>query len=252
MADETMQPQYLYAQVAARLAEEIVSGVHPPGSLMPSESAIMERYGISRVTARAAIAELRTMGLIESKRGKGSIVREETATATLDQTITRRGKNFATYGQYTTAEDPHVTRTHLSGTEADLLKLPDDAAFAIDRLLTDSATGRAHHRTLIPFATADQYPELAENPTLDPAAIYGLLTAAGQTLTWQEYTTARPALPDDRTSLAGDGSWLLVNHRITHGTDDQPLILETLTASADRTRLTRHVTAQRTPVGKAN
>lgn len=246
MADEKITAQHLYTQVAARLAEAITSGVHPPGSLMPSESVIMERYGVSRVTARAAIAELRSMGLVVSRQGKGSVVRGETSASTLDLTITRRGKHYSVNEQLAAAEDPQVTRTHLSGTEGDLLQLPDEAAFAVDRLLTDPTTAqRAHHRTLIPFTTAEQHPELAENPALDISEIYGVLAAGSQSLTWQEYTTARPALPDDRASLAGDGSWLLVSHRVTHGTDDHPLILETLTASADRTRLVRRVTAQR-------
>lgn len=246
MAEEKIQPRYLYTQVSEKLAAAIVSGVHPPGSLLPSETVIMDRYEVSRVTARAAIAELRSMGLVESRQGKGSVVRDKTAAATLDQTITRRGKRYSVYDQLTATEDPHITRTDLSGTEAELLELPDDAAFAVERLLTDTASGqRAHHRTLIPLATAEQYPALAENPALDSATIYGVLAANGQTLSWQEYTTARPALPDDRASLAADGSWLLICHRVTHGADDQPLILETLTASADRTRLAHRVTAQR-------
>ncbi|MBD0739623.1 GntR family transcriptional regulator [Streptomyces sp. CBMA29] len=248
MPDETAKAVHLYEAVATRLAEQISQGQYPPGSMLPSETDLMNAFTISRPTARAAVAELRSMGLVESQRGKGSLVRQPTPRADIDQTITRRGEQFFAYeAQFTHAEDPHTTHTHITAAEAELIGHEDEAAFAVHHLLVDPTTGlRAQHRTLIPFELAAQQPRLQENPATEPNEIYALLTAAGHTLTWHEYITARRSTPDDRSTLRiTDTAWLLETHRATHSDTGGAQFLETLTASAERTQLTYHVTANR-------
>ncbi|CDR07207.1 transcriptional regulator, GntR family [Streptomyces iranensis] len=94
------------------------------------------------------------------------------------------------------------------------------------------------HRTLIPFATADEAEQLAEAPDTEPEQIYAILTAAGHKLTWHETVSARMPLPDERSTLdIPDATPILHTARVTHGTDDRPLILEELRASADRAQL---------------
>lgn len=250
MPDETAKAVHLYQAVATRLAEQISQGEYPPGTMMPSETDLIRRFDISRVTARSAIAELRSMGLVESQRGKGSFVRQPLSQATVDQTITRRGKHFSSYGtQFTESGPVRVTRTHVTTAEAELIGHEDEAAFSVHRLLHDPATGtRAQYRALVPFGLAAQHPQLHEDPDAGPDDIYGLLTAAGHTLTWTEYVTARPATPDDRAALQlTDTPSLLVTHRVTHSADEGPLLLETLTTSAEHTRLAYHLTAGRAP-----
>ncbi|WP_406305787.1 GntR family transcriptional regulator [Streptomyces sp. NBC_00885] len=66
-------PKYL--KIADDLAEEIRTGALGPGELVPSETALMERYGVSSGTVRRAMAELRTRGTIETRHGAGSFVR---------------------------------------------------------------------------------------------------------------------------------------------------------------------------------
>jgi DNA-binding GntR family transcriptional regulator len=53
----------------------IESGKLGPGDALPSESALAERYGVARGTARQALAELEGSGLVESVQGKGRFVR---------------------------------------------------------------------------------------------------------------------------------------------------------------------------------
>ncbi|MEU4212753.1 GntR family transcriptional regulator [Streptomyces sp. NPDC026206] len=67
------KPRYL--QIAGDLAEQIRVGVLGPGVQMPSESEVMERYGVSQGTVRKAIAELRTAGLVDTHHGRGSYVK---------------------------------------------------------------------------------------------------------------------------------------------------------------------------------
>ncbi|MBY5161462.1 GntR family transcriptional regulator [Salsipaludibacter albus] len=64
-----------YRQIADQLRSDIDDGDLQPGSKVPSERSLMERYGAARGTVRQALAELRTEGLIEVHHGKGAFVR---------------------------------------------------------------------------------------------------------------------------------------------------------------------------------
>src|SRR5262249_25863719 len=65
-----------YRRIAAELRAEITAGTLRPGDALPSEAALMDRYGVARGTARQALAELEGAGLIESVHGKGRYVRQ--------------------------------------------------------------------------------------------------------------------------------------------------------------------------------
>lgn len=66
-----------YVQFADFLRKQIESGELAPGSLLPSESALIQRYGISRPMARKAVAILRNEGLVTTEQGIGTKVREQ-------------------------------------------------------------------------------------------------------------------------------------------------------------------------------
>lgn len=62
----------LYARVEAELAECIANGHMKPGDQLPTESDLMQRFGVSRPTIRQAIQNLAARGLVEIRRGKGT------------------------------------------------------------------------------------------------------------------------------------------------------------------------------------
>ena len=66
----------LYEQVADALRTEIREGRYLPGSKLPSERELSERFEVSKVTARQAIVQLRAEGLITSRAGAGVFVAE--------------------------------------------------------------------------------------------------------------------------------------------------------------------------------
>ncbi|MFF3453258.1 GntR family transcriptional regulator [Streptomyces sp. NPDC002730] len=66
-------PKYL--KIADDIAETIGAGALAPGEPVPSETALMDRYGVAVGTVRHAMAELRTRGLIETRHGAGSFVK---------------------------------------------------------------------------------------------------------------------------------------------------------------------------------
>jgi GntR family transcriptional regulator len=66
----------LYRQVVDSLRTEIRSGKHPVGDLLPTESELRERFGVSRHTVREALRQLRDEGLVASRQGSGTTVLE--------------------------------------------------------------------------------------------------------------------------------------------------------------------------------
>ncbi|MEY4864450.1 MAG: GntR family [Pseudomonadota bacterium] len=64
----------LFEQVRDTLRREILRGTWPAESRLPSESELIERFGVSRITVRQAIGELQAHGLVQTINGKGSFV----------------------------------------------------------------------------------------------------------------------------------------------------------------------------------
>lgn len=65
-----------YEAIADDLRDLIVSGDLPPGSRVPSENELREKYGVGRDTASKALRILREEGLTESRQGAPTKVRE--------------------------------------------------------------------------------------------------------------------------------------------------------------------------------
>ena len=71
---DPLSPTPLYVQVADILAGRIGSGALAKGMPLPSESTLRQEFGVSRGTARAAVAELRRRGLVVTVPQRGSYV----------------------------------------------------------------------------------------------------------------------------------------------------------------------------------
>src|ERR1700740_1371868 len=64
----------LYVQVVRALKDEIVSGVYPIGSQLPTEEELCGRFSVSRYTVREALRRLREDSLVSSRQGAGTTV----------------------------------------------------------------------------------------------------------------------------------------------------------------------------------
>ncbi|MBO3750685.1 GntR family transcriptional regulator [Streptosporangiaceae bacterium NEAU-GS5] len=69
-------PEPLYRQVAARLRRRIAAGEWEAGKQLPSEPTLAYQENASRNTIRLAIALLTNEGLVESRQGRGTYIRE--------------------------------------------------------------------------------------------------------------------------------------------------------------------------------
>lgn len=64
-----------YQRVADLLRQQVIEGVLQPGDQVPSENALARDFDIAPGTARQAVAELVSEGLLERLHGKGTYVR---------------------------------------------------------------------------------------------------------------------------------------------------------------------------------
>lgn len=248
-------------RVADALREQIATGALPPAAPLPSEAQLMAAHGVSRNTARAAIATLAGEGLVTTLHGRGSFVRRTSDRPALThprgitRTRTRSGTGAPAALRDAELDDPRwqpveQPATYRTAATADLayaLGLPEGAPlFAVDRLLGDPAGRRLFHRLYVPFAVAVDVPALEEDPFRTPGELYTALAAAGHKLHWTETVRARMPSPDDANTLRiPAGTPLLLTRRTTHDTtagatpsrDGRPLALEETRLSAEDAQL---------------
>jgi len=74
-----------YRQLYEILRRDIIQGQRSPGERLPSESELIERYQVSRVTVRQAMDLLVQDGLIYRRRGRGTFV----STPKIEQGLTQ-------------------------------------------------------------------------------------------------------------------------------------------------------------------
>ena len=64
----------LVEQVLHKLREELINGVYPPNTPLPSENELADRFGVSRLTMRSALQRLSAEGWISVSHGRASLV----------------------------------------------------------------------------------------------------------------------------------------------------------------------------------
>ena len=63
-----------YREIANKLRQQILEGIYPPGSLLPTEQQLCTAFCASRQTVRTALQTLTEEGLIQRRQGSGSRV----------------------------------------------------------------------------------------------------------------------------------------------------------------------------------
>ncbi|GAC1425193.1 MAG: hypothetical protein PVS3B3_36170 [Ktedonobacteraceae bacterium] len=74
----TPGPIPLYSQLKQHIRNEIELGIYRPGDKRPSETEMLQRYGVSRITVRQALNKLESEGLVVRRHGRGSLVASPT------------------------------------------------------------------------------------------------------------------------------------------------------------------------------
>lgn len=87
-----------WEQIADALREDIASGRLAPGTRLPNETQLAERFGVHRHTLRQALRALADAGYVQARQGSGTTVRE----LVLDYALQRRTRlthNLAEAGE---------------------------------------------------------------------------------------------------------------------------------------------------------
>lgn len=123
---ETREVDHRYLQVARALRKEIVEGVYPVGSQLPTEHELCERFSVSRYTIREALRRLREDNLVSSRPRTGTLVVPRPSSDSYVQHVMSINDllAFATGARFAiesiamvTIDDELVTRTGLTSGE---------------------------------------------------------------------------------------------------------------------------------------
>lgn len=252
-----------YQQIADELRRRIQSGTTAPGSKLPTEVELMSEFDVSRVVARLAVGLLRTEGLIYSRQGKGTFVREHRPVrriagdryrADLAQIKRRgvpdlpKGTSFTrdhgiTWDQYRLDKDFHVVPAPPE--IAELLDLdPELGTPVLQRKFVFYAGGRPQQMSW------SYYPLdlVRDTPVADPAnepwpgGNLAQLATLGIFVTFvEESVQSRMPTPDERRTLSiPDGVPVLtVTRRMLTGpeVERQPVEVANIIIPADNTAL---------------
>lgn len=109
-------PVPLYYKLYVELKEALQSGKYKKGDKLPTEKELCQTHGISRLTVRRAMDELRREGFIHRLKGKGTFVTEP-----------KREEQLATLTGFTDEAKRKGRLTHSVVLENKLVKVPADA-----------------------------------------------------------------------------------------------------------------------------
>ncbi|MFZ3470981.1 GntR family transcriptional regulator [Streptomyces sp. 4.24] len=202
-----------YVQIAEDIVQQIRAGVLSAGDMVPSESELVERYGVAGGTIRKAMVEVRASGLVETRHGKGSLVKARPPVRHRSSDRFRR-----THRQEGRAA--YLAESAQSGAEAKVsvlfigpMEAPEEVAgrLGVTAGTQVLARRRLYFRNGTPVETATSYlpwdvvkdiPELfAENP--GPGGIYARLEDHGHVFAeYVETLQARPAAKAEATELS--------------------------------------------------
>ena len=201
----------LYEQIKAEVSERILSGIWPPGTVLPGEIELSGEFGVSIGTMRRALTELSREGLLSRRRKTGTVVNGRTPHHTLSQffqffRLHRRDGTRLT----SETEVTGLVRRAASPSEAAALSLTPDAE-VVDIARRRRIDGRAvmHESLVLPAVLIPGFPD-GDPPTrlyLFLVERYAIRIAAVR-----ENIRAEPATAADETALdmAGAGAVLVI------------------------------------------
>jgi GntR family transcriptional regulator len=239
-------PIPLYAQVESILAAEIVDGIFAPGSQLPNEDELIERYAVSRTTIRQTIQNLMRRGLVEIRRGRGTFVLQPKITQELT-TLSGFVEDMQSLGRQASAQ--LLDKQIVPASESVARQLAVTAGTPVVRIqrvrLADNAP-LSFDETYLPREIGER---ILEND-LETEPIFSLLEQKYDTpLVEAEYRLE--AISADAT-VAGalgiaQGSPIFLIERTSYTTDRRPIDYEKLYYRGDQIRFVTRLARQPRP-----
>ncbi|MGW2698753.1 GntR family transcriptional regulator [Streptomyces sp. NPDC001340] len=236
--------------IANDLRHQITTGRIKPGERLQSEAGLADRYNVSTVTLRSALAVLQREGLVEKIHGKGNYVRRP-----LRKIMYVSG--WGTLDPWTAAEAAlrvtvHTTTVQAHGHLTTLLKVPTGsplAEFICISHETDSPHGLA--RIYIPRDLAPAGVLGDESSWRETTTRFAVLSS--QPAAVRETVCARPPTPDEASALRiGSAVTVLAVTRVATDSTGRVIEAALLAFPGDRVDAvftTHHVTDERQTQG---
>ncbi|MGA4507765.1 GntR family transcriptional regulator [Propionibacteriaceae bacterium G1746] len=199
----------LYEQIAKPIEAAILSGELPAGAMIEDEVSMAQRLDVARPTARRALQELTTKGLLTRRRGVGTRVtpphvHRQLQLSSLNEDLSKAGFNP------TTKVLTYVVREADADEAAELGVNKGDGILAVSRLRYADEHPLALLTNLIPIDLAPSWTDLGQH------GLYHCLQAKGVELAAAEQEIGARMATDEEAELLDEEPQapLLTMHRV--------------------------------------
>lgn len=235
----------LHRQLFLVLRDQIMSGMYAEGRALPTEEALCDVFGVSRITVRRSLADLAAQGLVERRQGLGTFVRDDLPrprrlpNLSLVDALKRSSmETDVKVLEVSQAAPPRDVATQLQ-LDPDTLALHAIRLRSIDGvpvMVTDAWVSNAFRKGV----TASQ---------LGKSALYEILMAGGVKFgrVIQEFTAASANRMTSEALGVELGSPMLKVIRLMHDDEERPVLHLTAYVTPDRSRVLMDI-----PSGRIN
>ncbi len=226
----------LYHQIYLALRDEILSGERGFGAAVPTEQELGAIHGVSRITARRALDELASHGLVERKRRVGTRVCFRAPTAPIEGHIDQAVDSLIAFGRDTQVRVIEYGEVPATATVADRLGIAVGApVIHALRLRSADEAPLGAIESFVPAAIGAGLSRaaLATQPMLE------LIRAAGHAIgAGSQIISAVPADPALAALLETEARAPIIRvDRVVRDTDGRPLLFTSARYRGDRYRL---------------
>lgn len=198
----------VYLQIADALRERVRAGTYRAGAKLPSETELLEEFGVTRQTVRRGLAVLQQEGLTEASRGRGVFVRELPPVLAVRNSRFSRAARRAGKGALAAEAEALGVEWRSEELGVGVVDLPP----AIAAVLGEPRAVVKHRRMWVggvPTQLADSYVPVSIDAGIGwsegataPGGIYGLLDLHGHEISrFREELTVRQASPEEAVAL---------------------------------------------------
>lgn len=212
----------LYEQIKGYILDNIQAGVFAPESRIPSERALSEQFGVSRLTVKRAIDELTQTGVLYVQIGKGTYISRPKVLGQLEQ-LTGFTHEMSQRGRRASSRVLEAGVAPASVEEARALRLaPGAPVMRLTRLRLADDVPMAIEKSHL---SAARVPGILDRHDFSRVSLYAALRESYDiNLTRAEQTIeARLATPDEAALLQTDlDAPILHMTRLTFSEGDAP------------------------------
>lgn len=219
-------PKYL--QIANHIRDEILSGNLKPGDEIPSERQLALDWNVARPTAAKSLQALRVQGLVESRQGAGTYVRDTKSPTRAKQRYSRARSLGRIYspGEYAEIKS------------AELVPAPEHVASALNvqvgayvirrqRVTISERVGPVETSvSWLDGALAPNAPKLLEAERIRSGTVSYVESVTGRRAKYaRDQVAARLATAEEQQTLRldGDNCAVLAYRHTVYDSNDQPL-----------------------------